>query len=172
MENLLLDRSYLTPNQRRLLGGWRDILDDIRLLCTTLTALPDGCACGHGGSHLSGSCACCQTAPGPYVPDCPDCETLLAQVRPRIDELTVDTMRFFPVVTKLLHSPGLEPAGTDADRIEREIITVVRTFERLAVAADNFRAGCRASHLQVLKECGADLLVDVTRLDHCLEGTR
>lgn len=171
MANLVLGGFKLTPGQRRLLGGWRDVLDDIRLLCASLTALPDGCACGEGGSHLSGSCVCCHTAGGPRVPDCADCETLLAQVRPRVDDLTADTMRFFPVVTTLLQSPGLELAGGDADRIEWEIVTIVRTFERLVLAAEEFRSGCRASHLGVLKDCAADLLLDATTLDNALAGT-
>ena len=172
MANLVLGGFDLTPGQRRLLGGWRDILDDIRLLCASLTAVPDGCGCGDGESHLSGSCICCHTAAGPQMPNCTDCETLLAQIRPRIDDLTADTMRFFPVVTRLLQSPGLELAETEAHRIEREIIAIVRTFERLALAVAEFRSGCRASHLLVLKDCAADLLVDVTRLDKCLGGTR
>lgn len=170
MENLILDRLSLTPGQRRLLGGWHDILDDIRLLCTSLNALPDGCACGQGGSHLAGSCACCHTAPGAFVPDCVDCESLLAQVRPRIDELTVDTMRFFPVVTKLLHTPGLEAFGDQVDGIEHRIVTIVRTYERLVVAVGDFRAGCRASYLRIVKDTTAELLADTTRLDRSLEG--
>ena len=168
MENLGLDERALTKEQRRLLGGWQDILDDVRHLHESLQALPDGCGCGHGASHLSGSCSCCQTAHPDRVPDCPDCDNLLAQLRPAIDVLTVDTWRFFPVIKMLLESPRLGSAHAQATDIERHIAGAIATFNQLVVAADEFRTGCRASHLHVLKERAADLLMEVTRLDRRL----
>ncbi len=42
MNNPCIDSTSLTADQRRLLGGWRDILDDIRHLCKSLKAMPDG----------------------------------------------------------------------------------------------------------------------------------
>jgi hypothetical protein len=161
MDHLVLDGLYLTPNQRRLLGGWRDILDDIRRLCTSLKALPDGCACGNGRSHLGGSCACCHAVHCERIPDCADCETVLAQLRPEFDTLAVDTIRFLPVVTMLLDAPQLEPAQTEGPGIERHIAAVVRTFDRLVVAVDEFQIGYRASHLQALKGAATDRLAEV-----------
>ena len=170
MKNLVFDSLYLTATQRRLLGGWRDILDDIRHLCTNLKALPDGCACGNGRSHLDGSCACCHTVHRDRLPDCSDCDAVLARLRPEIDTLLVDTLRFFPVVRMLLGTPPLEPVRAEGEGIERHITAVVRTFERLVVAADEFQIGCRASHLEALKKTATELLAEVHDLDVQLEG--
>lgn len=164
------DDVILTREQQRLLGGWRDILDDLRHLCRSLNALPDACACGQGASHLRGSCPCCHATHDDRVPACDDCDTLLAQLRPPIDALAVDTMRFFPVVKGLLqfHAP---PAGqVEGASIERQIAKVYRTFTQLVTAADEFRAGCRTSHLHTLKERATDLLAKVNQLDRQLEG--
>lgn len=149
---------HWSPDQRRLLGGWLDILDDIRVLCKTLNALPDRCACGDGAAHLSGSCICCSAPHAGRVPDCADCGTLLAELRPKFVTLTVDTIRFFPVVTILMNAdePGRAPAP--ADPVEHQIASIMRTFDRLVVEAGEFASGCRASHLGVLKETANALL--------------
>ena len=172
MKKLVPGSSYPTQHQHPLLGGWRDILDDIRHLCTSLKALPDGCACGNGRSHLGGSCACCHAVHRERIPDCADCETMLARLRPEIDTLAIDTIRFFPVVKILLDTPHLKPARAEGDTIERHITAVARTFERLVVAADEFRIGCRASHLEALKDTATDLLAEVHQLDKRLGEKR
>ena len=157
-----------SPDQRRLLGGWLDILDDIRDLCQTLNALPDYCACGDGAAHLSGSCICCSAPHAGRVPHCADCGTLLAALRPKFVTLTVDTIRFFPVVTILMNAvePGL--AAAPADPVEHQIATIMRTFDRLVVEAGEFESGCRASHLGVLKETANALLRESRLLDERL----
>ena len=172
MNILGFDDLYLTRDQQRLLGGWGDILDDIRHLCRSLSALPDACTCGEGASHLRGTCTCCHPPRNAIVPGCPDCNRLLAQLRPAIDTLTVDTMRFFPIVKDLLHSHAPETAQADGASIERHINEISRTFDRLVLAADEFRAGCRTSHLHTLKERATDLLKQVDQLDRKLEGAR
>lgn len=169
MTDLMASGMHWSPDQRRLLGGWLDILDDIRALCKALNALPDRCACGDGAAHLSGSCICCNAPHGGHVPDCADCGTLLAQLRPRFVTLTVDTMRFFPVVTSLLHSPERAPARAAGQHVEHEIAAVMRTFDRLVVEADEFESGCRASHLRVLKETANALLRESRLLNERLD---
>lgn len=147
-------------DQRRLLGGWLDIVDDIRALCKALGALPDRCACGDGAAHLSGSCICCNAPHGGRVPSCADCGTLLAALRPRFVTLTVDTIRFFPVVTILLDADDRGGARAAGNPVEHQIAAIMRTFDRLVVEADEFAGGCRASHLGVLKETANALLRD------------
>lgn len=178
-----MDIANLPIEQRRVLRGWRDILGDIRHLCKSLKAMPDDCACGDGRSHLSGSCVCCQREHKDGVPACPDCDSLLAKLRPEMDTLMVDTWRVFPIVMDLLEPPQQETrqaaSALDrhlasvtrqaaADAAERHIAAVVRTFEQLVVAAEEFRAGCRTSHLGRLKTAATDLLVEVERLDRAL----
>lgn len=169
MEDLLVNGLQCAPDHRRLLGGWRDILNDLRHLCASVTRLPDHCACGDGGSHLTGSCPCCHAAHDPRLPDCPDCRALLVQLRPKVDTLIVDTVRFFPVVKILLTAPEWIAIQAEGRRIESHISRVARTFDRLVAAADEFQSGCRASHLRTLKREAMTLLAEVQRLDDCLE---
>lgn len=171
MKMSVLGTSYVTP-LGRLLGGWRDILDDIRHLCTGLNALPEGCICGDAPSHLSGSCACCNTVQRERITYCADCQAVLTALRREIDLLAVDTLRFFPVVKMLLTAPERESARADGDAIEPRIAAVIRTFDRLAAAVDEFRIGCRASHLGAIKQTTANLLVDANRLEQHLKELR
>lgn len=148
----------------RLFGGWRDVLDDVRLLCRALGELPDGCRCGQGAAHLQGTCPCCGTTATTRVPACADCEELLARLRTPIDLLMVDTLRFFPVVKELLARQSAD-AFERVRAIEREIGLLVRSFAQLVVAADRFRDDCRASHLTTLKETAAVLRRHAEALD-------
>ena len=172
MEDLLANLLQSAPDQRRLLGGWRDILEDIRDLCTKLNARPDHCACGDGVSHLKGACVCCTTPHAGRVPLCADCGTLLARLRPRVVTLAVDTMRFFPVVRILLQSPELAPARADGAHVEHHVAAVMRMFDRLVLEAGECQDGCRASHLRVLKDTATALLSESNRLSQRLENAR
>ncbi len=169
MTGLIASDLHWSPDQRRLLGGWLDILDDIRALCKALDALPDRCACEDGVAHLSGSCICCSAPHAGRVPNCADCGTLLAELRPKFVTLTVDTMRFFPVVTTLLHSPERVPPRAAGEHLEHHIAAVMRTFDRLVVEAGEFESGCRASHLRVLKETANALHAEGRLLHERLE---
>ncbi len=164
------DDVILTREQQRLLGGWHDMIDDIRRLCRSLNALPDTCTCGQGASHLSGSCPCCQAVNPERVPACDDCDLMLAQLRPTLDALVVDTMRFFPVVKDLIHFHAPDHVRADSAKIDHDIVAIYRTFSQLVVAAEEFRSGCRASHLHTLKAQASDLAAKVDHLDRKLEG--
>lgn len=171
MKSTLQGTPDITP-LTRLLGGWRDMLDDIRKLCTSLAPLPDACACGDGRSHLSASCVCCSTVQPDRIPECADCHSMLVELRAEIDMLTADTLRFFPIVKMLLSAPRRELARAHGDAIEPRIAAVLLTFDRLSAAAGEFAIGCRASHLRVIKDTAAELLVDAKRLDERLSDLR
>lgn len=158
MTSLIASGFHWSPDQRRLLGGWLDIVDDIRALGKALNALPDRCACGDGAGHLSGSCICCTAPHRGNVPNCADCGALLAGLRPKFDTLKVDTIRFFPVVTILLDAAQRAPAAAVGNPVEHQIAALMRTFDRLVVEAGEFESGCRASHLGVLKQTANALL--------------
>lgn len=179
-----LDMANFSLEQRRLIASWHDVLEDIRHLCRSLTALPDNCSCGDGQSHLRGSCVCCQAEHKDRVPVCEDCDSLLATLRPEMNTLTVDTWRLFPAVMDLLkpRQQGITHAGAGAlerhiasvtrraaaDAAEVHIAAVIQIFERLVVAGEEFRAGCRTSHLRTLKTAATSLLAEVERLDRAL----
>ena len=152
MTSLIFEPETPARRRHRLLGGWRDVLDDIRTLCRSLAELPDVCQCGQGAAHLKGTCPCCHNVAIERVPDCDDCEEQLGRLRGAIDLLTTDTFRFFPVVTDILNRTAHVDLQTRGNEIERHIAELIRTFSELVVAADRFRTDCRSSHLRVLKD--------------------
>jgi hypothetical protein len=185
MEKATPAGARFTAHQHQVLNGWRDVLDDLRDLGESLKAVPDSCACGDGRAHLDGSCPCCRhEREQKGLPPCENCETLLAALKPRVEKLTVDTWLFFPSVLEFLdlrerqaakaadsaHARHVAAVAREeaTATVERHIAAVTRTFERLVAAVDEFRAGCRASHLQVLKTAANDLLAVVERLDRAL----
>ena len=97
---------------------------------------------------------------------------MLVELRAEIDMLTADTLRFFPIVKMLLSAPRRELARAHGDAIEPRIAAVLLTFDRLSAAAGEFASGCRASHLRVIKDTAAELLVDAKRLDERLSDLR
>ena len=165
---LTLGAVTFTPPQRRLLGGWRDILDDVRQLCRCLAAMPEECRCGNATAHVAGSCACCQAADVAGAVSCDDCTARLGVSGAHIDGLVADTMRFFPAFTHILvgtHAPDVQSA---ADEVQHEIGALVRTFERLTVTAEAYLTGCRASHLPTLKLAAKDLHAHAEQLERLL----
>ena len=163
MKNPLLNPTANT-SLRRLLGGWRDVLDDIRSLCRNLEQLPGLCECGHAPAHLQGNCRCCGTTTTVRVPNCEDCEKELASLRPAMDSLAVDTFRVFAIVKEVMSHENAAD-GQRAGDIERCIAALLRSFEQLVVADGQFRTDCRASHLHTLKDSAAALRRDAEALN-------
>jgi hypothetical protein len=168
MKSVVVTSHYLSSDQRRLLGGWRDVMDDIKMLCRNLAALPDGCQCGNGEGHLKGTCPCCHTVALDRVPSCGDCDAELAGLRPAIDLLGVDTFRFFPFVKELLERDTTPELRARAGAVETHIAELIRTFGALVVAADQFRSDCRASHLTTLKTLATSLLGETDGLNRAI----
>jgi hypothetical protein len=166
MTALVFERESLERRRHRLLGGWRDILDDIRTLCRSLAELPDECECGHGAAHLKGTCPCCNHIAVERVPACDDCEEQLERLRDGIDLLTVDTFRFFPVVKEILNRTAAHDLEKRGSEIEWHIAELVRMFADLVVAAERFKADCRASHLKTLKELALRLQHEAVTFEH------
>ena len=165
---LTLTAVTFTPPQRRLLGGWRDILDDVRQLSRCLAAMPAECRCGDATAHVSGSCPCCPATDVAGAVSCDDCTARLAVTGAHIDALVADTMRFFPAFTHILvgtHPPDVQSA---ADEVQHEIGALVRTFERLIVTAEAYLIGCRGSHLPTLKLTAQDLHAHAEQLERLL----
>jgi len=160
----ILNPSEHVSNAHRLLGGWRDVLDDIHALCQTFEALPDVCECGHGEPHLVSDCPCCATTAGAFVPSCADCDAKLNALRPTIDALTVDVFRFFPVVKEWMarRSPDANRRLADITAANSRLTS---SFESLVMAQGQFRTKCRASHLKTLKSAAGTLLRDADQLN-------
>ena len=154
--------------RRRLLGGWRDIYEDIRVLHRSLADLPDECACGDGAGHLNGTCQCCGGVARHRVPPCGTCDEQLARLRPAIDALGVDISRFFPFVAAVLARHDRE-AAERARTIAAAAAALTASFNTLLLAAGKFRMNCRVSHVHALKQAGAALLADAASLDRLVK---
>ena len=168
MASLLMpNAATFTAPQRRLLGGWRDILDDVRVLSRCLAAMPDECRCGNATAHVGGSCACCHASNVDTAVSC-DCVSLLATSGIQIDALVADTLRFFPAFMHILVGAHPHDVQSAADEVQHEIAALVRTFEGITVAAEAFQTGCRVSHLPILKRAASDLRVHAEHLERLL----
>ncbi len=140
---------------RLLLGGWTDVLEDVRRLNLALRAVPDECRCGHGQGHLAGTCACC--AEGTRA--CADCNVLIDGLRAKVDELTDAALRFLPFVE--VESARSDTHGEIAARIRNvrgQTHRLDAVFLQIETAAGEYRAGCAASHMAALKRLTAELL--------------
>lgn len=156
----------------RLLGGWGDVVDDVRKLERALRLLPDTCACGHGSAHLAGACPCCAGGERTLGGGCTDCDVLLASLRDQIDVLVDDALRFLPFVET---SSGVKVLPEDSPHVpdvRRQIAKVSATFDRLETAADEFRIGCGASHLAAVKALAHELALVTDDIDATLRPAR
>jgi len=89
-------------------------------------------------------------------------------LRPLFDTLTVDTMRFFPVTTDVIHHAELPGGDQSLREIQTAIASVIRAFGDIVMATDRFRDHCRTIHLNTLKRAAAALMDAATALDRQL----
>ena len=164
----IINEMTLTPAQRRLLGGWRDILDDVRSLSRRLAAIPDRCECDATG-HLNGSCACCRAAEAAGAGSFEDCTAFLVACGAQMDALLVDTLRFFPAMTYVLAGTHLDEAQTMADEVQHEIETLVLPFRQSRVAAVAFPRNGETCRLPSLKLAALALHAHAERLERLLK---
>lgn len=153
--------------RHRILGGWRDVLDDIRALCRALEELPGVCACGHGPAHFEDGCPCCGHTETTFVPACGECDEQLARLRTPIDQMTVDTYRFFPFIKEFVARHDAA-AAERVREIQAHIAALCHSFDRLVVAEGQFRSECRSEHISVLKEAAAALRRNAEALNRVL----
>jgi len=151
-----------------LLGGWRDVAEDVRKLALGLDALPETCTCGQGSAHLAGACPCCRHGERRLDSGCTDCESLLASLRDEIDELCDASRRFLPFVEAMTEPDGNAAQHAGVHELRRQIQYVDATFQRLSTAADEFRRGCSSSHLITLRTLAAELAAATRHLDSLL----
>lgn len=153
-----------------LLGGWRDVADDVRQLERGLRALPETCACGHGSAHLAGACPCCRAHAHALDDGCTDCEAVLASLHDKVGALVDATLRYLPALDVIVSGrDGIEPARL-AD-LRWQIVHIARTFQKLATAAGEFRQDCSTSHLGVLRTLASELAAEAREVDSMLDPT-
>lgn len=149
-----------------LLGGWRDVADGVRQLERGLRALPDTCSCSDGSAHLASACSCCRAHAHALDDGCTDCAAVLASLHDKVDALVDATLRYLPALDVIVSGRSIEPARLADLRLQ--IFHVVRTFQKLATSADEFRQGCSTSHLGVLKTLASELAAEARKVDSVL----
>lgn len=154
-----------------LLGGWRHVAADVRRLVKGLSALPDACACGHGSAHLAGTCRCCLEGVQAAGNGCTDCDALLASIRDDMDELVDATLRFLPFVEGQAAAGGDTSESDGVRDLRRQVFSVADVSQRLETATGEFRLGCGASHVDVLRTLAGQLAAATQGLDARLTAT-
>jgi hypothetical protein len=152
---------YAAPTTR-LLGGWKDVSDDIRKLVKALDGTPDDCACGDVAGHLAATCPCCCDDAGRTT--CESCGTIIRSLNERFELLLEDRLRFLPAVREMVEPDASRRLGD----LSRAIDALVRTFDRLQVATDEFAEGCSTSHLRVLRALAHELSADAKKVEEAL----
>lgn len=152
-----------TKGWRVLLGGWGDILEDLQDLGRALQRTPDACGCGPG------LCTCCMTPASGSRPDCVDCEVQVHTLSWRVEQLFVDTIRFYPFFDQVVRSKLPEAERYRLDALRLEIQTLTTVLHRVETAWPGFQKGCRTTYLGRVKELGRDLLKSALTLDAIID---
>lgn len=149
-----------------LLGGWRDVMKDVRRLSAQFRSSPGVCACGHLAPS-GGSCPCCQS--GTPDTECGACSAQVNALGVTIGALIDAALRFLPALQEVLEARGAAAAADHLTSVRSCIVAVERAFRRLASASAEFGQGCKSSHTKVVEELVDDLLRDVWELEELLE---
>ena len=136
----------VAPHLNRLMGGWRDIVEDTRLLRKIAEDLPDTCDCQPGG----GRCRCCTTLSHPFPEQCRTCTAHARALSPRVATVLDDTLRYLPAVQSVV------PRDTVAlqrslGEVARAMIQLLQVVDTMQSATGKFRHGCRPEHIIGLK---------------------
>jgi hypothetical protein len=154
----------MTPLDR-LLGGWRDILDDVARAEERLRSVDEECQCGHASATVD--CACCRAAAERARVVCPPCERELLEIAERFDVLQVDTVRFLPLV-------GLVARRRHTDLTDEKVFLaalgdVLGACRRRLSGLESHR-GCVAAHLRPIEHLAAKVRLAAERLDDALHA--
>jgi hypothetical protein len=152
----------MTPLDR-LLGGWRDIVDDIAKVEERLRSVDEECQCGH--TSASAGCECCTGAAERARVVCPPCERELFEIAERFDTLQVDTGRFLPFVAAVARRRNADM--TDEKVFLAALGDVLRAFRRRLCGLES-HDGCAAIHLQTIKALAANVRLAAERFDKAL----
>ena len=148
----------VTARLNRLMGGWRDIIEDMRRLRAMAEALPDACDCKVGG----GRCASCAALRRAFPDQCRTCTSHARALSPRIAAILDDTLRYLPTVESV-RSPQTVLLQRPLRDVARAMIQLLRGVDAMQSATGDFRRGCRTEHIVGLKRL-------VLRLNDAIDG--
>jgi hypothetical protein len=148
-----------------LLGGWRDLMDDLLGLQRKIAAADGRCRCGHAAGANAG-CPCCERAARDLAAVCEACNGEIGAVAERVDRIEEDTLRFLPTVFELFARTP-ERYG-DAVTVQHSLTQLLLMFRHLQEASGEWSQGCPATHLPEVKARAEDVAIACRRFDDAL----
>lgn len=154
-------------DRTRLLGGWRDIQDDVGRLARQIERLPaSGCACT---DHAPGAvCPCCAAARRALDQACPSCEALVHDLDTRFADLQDHMVRYLPAVRATTDRAEAPLVTVQIEALQQQVATLLRLFGRIRAGADAFTGGCQGAHLMTLRTLVPHLVETARALDRTL----
>lgn len=130
----------------RLMGGWRDIVEDTRRLRALSDALPNSCDCKAGG----GRCGCCASLGHSFPDQCRTCTSHVRSLSPAIANVLDDTLRYLPVVESVVPQQIASLQRSLRD-VACAMVQLLRGADAMQSATGNFTHGCRPENVAGLK---------------------
>lgn len=149
----------------RLLGGWRDILDDLGRLQQRVSSVDGRCRCGHV-ADAEPARPCCAVAARDLATACAACSRDIADVAVNVERIEEDTIRFLPAVLDMFAAVPQRYAA--AVVVEHSFIRLLVTFRRLQSTAGEWAQGCQTTHLLTVKERAEEVAVACRHFDAAL----
>lgn len=139
-----------------LLGGWRDLLDDLGQLQRRIARVDGRCRCGHvAGSQPA--CPCCAPAARDLATACETCRRELAGAARKVDRIEEDTVRCLPAVLDLFATMPHRYAA--AVVVEHSFIRLLVTFRRLHAVAGEWKGECPTEGLLTVKDRAEEVAI-------------
>jgi hypothetical protein len=136
-----------------LLGGWREIADDVAAIAAVMRVSDGACHCVHDGRAF---CSCCAASSAQVHDVCEACDRLLKRLDAACAALEDHSLRFAPALIELTHADG-----PTSDRFARLCAVAARLRHLLfAVEVRTATSGgdhCRTSDLAQLAPVATDL---------------
>ncbi len=154
-------------DRTRLLGGWRDIQDDLARLATDIRRLPaSGCACT---DHAAGTtCPCCAAARRSLATVCPSCEELVRALDARLTDLQDHMIRYLPAVRATSARADGPLVTAQMAALREQVAMLLRLFRQITGGVAPFADGCQGAHVITLRTLVPHLMETARALDHTL----
>ena len=138
-----------------LLGGWREIADDMAAIAAVMHVSDGSCHCVHDGRAF---CSCCAASSAHVHDVCEACDRLIQRLDAACAALEDHSLRFSPALVDLTHADGptrncFVRLCTLAAQLRHLLLTVEVSTATATRGGDH----CRTSDLVQLAPVAADL---------------
>jgi hypothetical protein len=152
-----------------LLGGWRDLMEDLLRLQRRVATADGHCQCGHPAG-IDAVCPCCDRTARELASVCQVCSLEIEAVAERVERIEEDTLRFLPTVFALFDRTP--ERHEEAIAVQDSVAQLLRMFRQLRSATDEWAQGCQTTHLPAVKARAEDLAIACRQFDDVLRRLR